>query len=75
MLLESLHVGGLQPTVLRLPLVVRRGADLVLPPDLGDQAASIGLFQNEHDLGFSKLRLPHGNLLAKRDYSARRLSL
>ena len=64
-LFEPLHIGGLQPTVLRFPLVVRGGADAVVPPDLIDGPTSIGLFQNGDNLRFGELRLAHGNLLAR----------
>jgi hypothetical protein len=63
--LQPLHIGGLQAAVLGLPLVVGRGADAILPPDLIDRAARIGLFENGHDLRFGELRLAHGNLLAR----------
>src|SRR5262249_40119523 len=73
-LFEPLHVGGLYPTVLRLPLVVGRRADAIVPPDLIDRAPGIRLLQNGHNLCLGKLRLPHGNLLAKGDHCARRFS-
>lgn len=42
---EPLHIGGLQPAVLGLPLVVRGGTDAVVPPDLIDGATGVGLFR------------------------------
>ena len=51
--------------VLGFPLVVRRGADAVAPPNLVDGTAGIGLFQDRYDLRLGELRLAHGNLLAK----------
>ena len=53
------------PTVLRFPLVVRGGADAVVPPDFVDRPTSIGFFQDRHDLRLGELRLAHGNLLAE----------
>ena len=63
-----------QPTGLRLPCVLGGRADAVLPPDLIAQTPGIRLIQNGHNWGLGKLRLPHGNLLAKRDHGARRFS-
>jgi hypothetical protein len=63
--LQPLHVGGLQPAVLGLPLVVGGRADAVLPPNLIDGAAGIGLFQDRDNLRLGELRLAHGNLLAR----------
>jgi len=39
--------------------------DAVFPPDLADRTAGIGLLQNTDDLGLGKLRLTHGNFLAR----------
>ena len=63
-LFQPLHIGGFQAPVRRLPLVGRRGADAVVPPDLVDGATGVGLFQNRHELRFGELRLPQENLLA-----------
>lgn len=57
-LLQPLHIEGLQPAI---PV----GLDTVRLPDLVDRTASVGLFQNGHDLGLGELRLAHENLLAK----------
>jgi len=56
---QPLQVGGLQPAVLGLSLVVGGGADPVVSPDLVDGAAGIGLLEDGHNLGFGKLRLAH----------------
>ena len=64
-LLQSLHVRGLEPAVLGFPLVLGRGTDAVLPPQLVDWAPGIGFFQDRHDLRFGELRLAHGTLLAR----------
>ena len=66
-LFQPLHIGGFQAPLLRLPLVVRRGADAVVLADLVDGATGVGLFQDRHDLRFGELRLPHENLLARVD--------
>lgn len=71
---QPLDVGGLQPSVLGLPLIVGGGADAVLPPDLVDGSTRIGLLQHADDLRFGELRLAHRNLLAKGGYAARRFS-
>lgn len=63
--LEPLDLRGLQPPVRGFPLVLRRGANPVVPPDLIDRAAGVGLFQDRYDLGLGGLRLTHGNLLAR----------
>jgi hypothetical protein len=72
--LQPFHIGGVQPPVLGLPLIVGGGADPVFPPDLVDGATGIGFFQNRHDLRFSELRLAHGNHQAKGSYRARKFS-
>ena len=64
-LLQPLHVGGFQATVPGLSLVVRRGADAVVPPDFVNGPTGIGLFQDRHNLGFGELQLAQGNLLAR----------
>ena len=62
---QPLDVGGFQPTILGFPLVVGGRTDAVRPLDLVDGAARIGLLQNADDLRLGKLRLAHGNLLAR----------
>ena len=44
--LEPLHIRRVEPAVLRLPFVVGRRADAVVPPHFIDRATGIGLFQN-----------------------------
>jgi hypothetical protein len=48
--LQPLYVRRLQPRALGRLLVVRRGADSVIPLDLVGGAAGIGLFHNRHNL-------------------------
>ena len=64
-LLKSLHVRGLESAILGLPLLVRGGADPVVPPDLIDGATNVSLLKNGHDLGFGEFGLSHENLLAR----------
>ena len=54
-LLQPFDIGGVQATVFGLPLVVRRRADAVVPPELIDGAARIGLFQDTDDLRLGEL--------------------
>ncbi len=63
--LQPLHIGRFLAAVLGFPLAVGGKADALVPPDLINRAASIGLFENGYDVGLGKLRLPHGNLLAR----------
>jgi len=46
-LLQPLHVRGFEPAVRGFPLVVGRGADAVLPPQLVDRAPGIASFKIE----------------------------
>ena len=46
-------------------MIVGGSTDAVFPPDLVDRPAGIGLLQHTDDLGLGKLRLTHGNLLAR----------
>ena len=50
--LQSFDIRRLQPTVLRLLLVVCDEANAVFPPDLIDRATGIGFFENGHNLRF-----------------------
>lgn len=42
---EPLHIGGVQPPILGFPLVVRGGADAVLPPDFIDRRPASASFR------------------------------
>lgn len=62
---EAFHVRRFQPAVFHLLLVVRGGTDPIVPPNLVDRAACVGVLQNGHNLCFGELRLAHENLLAR----------
>lgn len=62
--LETLEVRGSEATVLRFPLLVRRGADAVLAARILDRHSGLGLVQDRDDLALGESRFLHGRLLS-----------